>query len=37
MGINLSFDKLFNPDYNLIINNTLIYNYYVKYSLKCGR
>lgn len=37
MGINLSFDKLFNPEYNLIINNILIYNYYVKYSLKYGR
>ena len=37
MGLNLSYDKLFNPDYTLIVNNTLIYNYYVKYSLKYGR
>lgn len=29
MGINLNFNKLFNCDYNLIINNTLIYNNYM--------
>ena len=34
MGLNLSYEKLFNPDYTLIVNNTLIYNYYVNYSLK---
>ena len=27
MGINLSYNKLFNSKYNLIINNTLIYDY----------
>ena len=34
MGLNLSYEKLFNPDYTLIVNNTLIYNYYVNYYLK---
>ena len=34
MGLNLNFNRLFNPNHNYIIDNTLIYNYYVNYSLK---
>ena len=37
MGLNLSYEKLFDSDYTLIDNNKLIYNYCVKYSLKDGR
>ena len=37
MGLNLNYNRLFNSKYNYIFNNTLIYNYYVKYSLKYGR
>ena len=34
MGLNLNYDRLFNSNYNYIIDNTLIYNYYANYSLK---
>ena len=30
MGLNLSYEKLFNPDYTLIDKNTIIYKYCVK-------
>ena len=34
MGLNFNFNRLFNSNYNYIIDNTLIYNYYANYSLK---
>ena len=34
MGINLNYNRLFNSNYNYIIDNTLIYNYYANYYLK---
>ena len=34
MGLTLNYNRLFNHNYNYIIDNTLIYNYYVNYILK---
>ena len=34
MGLNLNYNRLFNSNYNYIIDNILIYNYYTNYSLK---